>query len=122
MAAWIANEFFAEAGNAIAIRIARAASGKDKVAVCGYHGWHDWYLAANLAEKKALNDHLRPNIKIKGVPKNLKNTIFPFEYNNIDHLKKILKNHEIGCIKMDVVRNYMPKKNKKMKEYKLQSY
>ena len=33
--------------NALAIRIARASTGKDKVAICGYHGWHDWYLSAN---------------------------------------------------------------------------
>ena len=37
--------------NAIAIRLARAAAGKDKVAICGYHGWHDWYLSANLNNK-----------------------------------------------------------------------
>jgi glutamate-1-semialdehyde 2,1-aminomutase len=37
--------------NAVAIRIARAASGRDKVAICGYHGWHDWYLAANLGRR-----------------------------------------------------------------------
>ena len=41
--------------NAIAIRIARAASGKDKVAICGYHGWHDWYLSANLGDDKSLD-------------------------------------------------------------------
>ena len=31
-------------GNALAIRIARASSRKDHIAICGYHGWHDWYL------------------------------------------------------------------------------
>ena len=36
----------------VAVRIARARTGKDKVAFCGYHGWHDLYLAANLANKK----------------------------------------------------------------------
>ena len=48
---------FARSGgeaNSIAIRIARAATGRDKVAVCGYHGWHDWYLSANLQSKKTL--------------------------------------------------------------------
>ena len=44
--------------NALAIRIARAASKKDKVAFCGYHGWHDWYLAANLGSKKTLDEHV----------------------------------------------------------------
>ena len=37
--------------NAIAIRIARAATGKEAVAICGYHGWHDWYLATNIKNK-----------------------------------------------------------------------
>ena len=41
--------------NAIAIRIGRAYSGKDNVAICGYHGWHDWYLSANLKSKKFIN-------------------------------------------------------------------
>ena len=41
--------------NAIAVRIARAAAGKDNVAVCGYHGWHDWYLSANLANEQHLD-------------------------------------------------------------------
>ena len=48
---WADMVRFARTGgeaNAIAIRIARAATGKDKVAICGYHGWHDWYLSANL--------------------------------------------------------------------------
>ena len=52
---WADMAKFARSGgeaNAIAIRIARAASRKDKVAICGYHGWHDWYLAANLTSKK----------------------------------------------------------------------
>jgi len=43
---WADMARFARSGgeaNAIAIRIARAASGKDNVAICGYHGWHDWY-------------------------------------------------------------------------------
>ena len=34
--------------NAVAIRIARAATGKERILVCGYHGWHDWYVATNL--------------------------------------------------------------------------
>ena len=44
--------------NAVAVRIARAASGRDGIAVCGYHGWHDWYLSANLSGEDQLSDHL----------------------------------------------------------------
>ena len=60
--------------NAIAVRIARAASGRDKVAICGYHGWHDWYLAANIKSNKNLNEHLISGLSPYGVPKALKNT------------------------------------------------
>ena len=50
--------------NAVAIRIARAYTRKDGVAICGYHGWHDWYLAANLKEKSGLNQHLLSDLNI----------------------------------------------------------
>jgi glutamate-1-semialdehyde aminotransferase len=94
--------------NAVAIRIARAASGKDKVAICGYHGWHDWYLSSNIENKDSLNNHLMTNLPIKGVPINLRNTVFSFEYNNFEQLKKITENHQIGTIKMEVKRNEDP--------------
>ena len=48
---WFDMVRFARTGaeaNAVAIRIARAFTKKDNVAICGYHGWHDWYMAANL--------------------------------------------------------------------------
>jgi len=94
--------------NAIAIRIARAASGRDKVAVCGYHGWHDWYLSANLCDGDNLAGHLLPGLEPKGVPKNLRNTVFPFNYNNFVELEAIVNTQDIGAIKMEVVRNREP--------------
>ena len=111
---WADMAKFARSGgeaNAIAIRIARAASRKDKVAICGYHGWHDWYLAANLTSKKNLNNHLIKNLNPHGVPSNLKNTVFTFEYNNISSLKKVISEHDIGIIKMEVKREEDPKNN-----------
>ena len=63
---------FAKTGgeaNAIAIRIARASTKKDKVAVCGYHGWHDWYLSANINDKKSLDTHLLTGLSTSGIPK-----------------------------------------------------
>ena len=107
---WAENVKFARTGgeaNSIAIRIARAASGRDRVAICGYHGWHDWYLAENLKIKKNLGKH----IKIKGVPKKLKNSIYSFEYNNFKTLESLVKNKKIGVICMEVTRNEKPKKN-----------
>ena len=95
--------------NAVAIRIARAATNKDKVAICGYHGWHDWYLSSNIQNSSNLDNHLMPNIPTLGVPKNLKKTVFPFEYNNFNQLKKIIDNNDIGIVKMEVQRNVKPK-------------
>ena len=84
--------------NAIAIRIARAATGKDNIAFCGYHGWHDWYLSANLGDKKNLAGHLMPGLDPAGVPSKLKNTTFPFNYNNYDELLEVVNNNDIGVI------------------------
>jgi len=94
--------------NAIAIRIARAASGRDGVAICGYHGWHDWYLSANLASDKSLDGHLLPGLAPNGVPRNLAGLVHPFPYNNIAALEKIILEKEIGVIKMEVIRNSQP--------------
>jgi glutamate-1-semialdehyde 2,1-aminomutase len=111
---WADMVRFARSGgeaNAIAIRIARAASGKDKVAVCGYHGWHDWYLSANLGDEASLSGHLLPGLDPKGVPQNLKGTVFPFNYNDYKQLLAIVDNEDIGVIKMEVVRNKGPEDN-----------
>lgn len=97
--------------NAVAIRIARAASQKDKVAVCGYHGWHDWYLSANLGNDKNLDGHLLPGLDPKGVPRNLKDSVFPFQYNDYEGLQELVEKEEIGVIKMEVVRNASPDDN-----------
>ncbi len=97
--------------NAVAIRIARAATGKDNVAICGYHGWHDWYLSANLGDEKNLAGHLLPGLAPNGVPQNLKGTVFPFNYNNYAELESLVNAHDIGVIKMEVVRNMGPEDN-----------
>lgn len=111
---WADMVRFARSGgeaNAIAIRIARAASGRDKVAVCGYHGWHDWYLSANLGDDENLAGHLLPGLSPAGVPQNLRGTVLPFNYNRIDELEKLVRDHEVGVIKMEVVRNKGPEDN-----------
>lgn len=94
--------------NAVAIRIARAASGKDNIAICGYHGWHDWYLSANLGDDESLAGHLLPGLEPKGVPRNLRDTVYPFNYNDMNALTDIVKNKNIGVIKMEVSRNMGP--------------
>lgn len=111
---WAHMVRFARSGgeaNAIAIRIARAATGKDKVAICGYHGWHDWYLSANLGDDKNLAGHLLPGLEPNGVPQSLRGSVFPFNYNNFSELEALVKTHDIGVIKMEVVRNHGPEDN-----------
>jgi len=108
---WADMVKFARSGgeaNSIAIRIARAASGKDNVAMCGYHGWHDWYLAANLGNSEGLDGHLLPGLPTSGVPRGLQSTIFPFSYNNIDELELLVRTKNIGIIKMEVSRSEGP--------------
>ena len=94
--------------NAIAVRIARAASGRDKVAFCGYHGWHDWYLAANLGDEKSLAGHLLPGLEPNGVPQYLRGSVLPFNYNHFEELEALVRDHDIGVIMMEVVRNVEP--------------
>ena len=111
---WADMARFARSGgeaNSVAIRLARAASGKDNVAFCGYHGWHDWYLASNLSDTKGLDGHLLPGLNPHGVPKNLKDSVHPFEYNNFDKLEELVKTKNIGVIKMEVYRNKEPENN-----------
>lgn len=111
---WADMARFARSGgeaNALAVRIARAASGKDKVAICGYHGWHDWYLSANLGDEAGLDGHLLPGLQPNGVPRSLKGTVFPFNYNNYAELEALVNTQDIGVIKMEVVRNMGPEDN-----------
>ena len=95
----------------IAIRIARLFSKKEKIAFCGYHGWHDWYLSANLGNAKNLKRQLLPGLNAAGVSKSFKNSIFPFFYNNIVSLEKVLQNNQIGIIIMEPMRGTEPKNN-----------
>jgi glutamate-1-semialdehyde aminotransferase len=97
---------------AIAVRIARARTRKDKLVFCGYHGWHDWYLAANLGEQDVLDGHLLPGLEPAGVPRCLRNTAFAFTYNRTEELKAIVSQYrdEIAAVVMEPVRNYEPER------------
>jgi glutamate-1-semialdehyde aminotransferase len=120
---WASSVKFTKSGGealVVAIRLARASSKKDSIAFCGYHGWHDWYLSANIHNKKNLNQDLIIDLPIKGVPKALKNTAIPFKFNEIKSFYKIVKkNKNIGCVIMEVERNIKPnlKFLKKVREY-----
>ena len=95
---------------AAAARIARASTGREKIAFCGYHGWHDWYLAANLADGTALDGQLLPGLEPLGVPRGLAGTMLPFHYNQIDELRAIVDahGHELAAIFMEPARSSGP--------------
>jgi glutamate-1-semialdehyde aminotransferase len=94
---------------AVAVRIARGYSKKDKIAFCGYHGWHDWYLATNLKDKDGLNDHLLKGLEPLGVPSSLNGVTLPFHYNKIEELEAIVeKNKDVGVIVVEAIRSKKP--------------
>lgn len=94
--------------NTIAIRIARSTNQKDKIAICGYHGWHDWYLSSNLKNSSNLNNHLANFLEPVGVPNYLKNSCIPFKYGDYKEFDKVLSNKKIGIIMMEVSRSKLP--------------
>ena len=107
---WAKMVRFARTGgeaNAIAVRIARAATGKNKVALCGYHGWHDWYLAANLGSEEALDDMLLPGLSTKGVNKNLRGSTKTFNYGDKEGFLKSV-DEDTACVVMEPCRNSEP--------------
>ncbi|QNJ15999.1 N-acylneuraminate cytidylyltransferase/pyridoxal phosphate-dependent transferase domain-containing protein [Synechococcus sp. A18-40] len=108
---WAEMVRFARSGgeaNAIAIRIARAATGRETVAICGYHGWHDWYLASNLQNESGLEEHLLPGLEPNGVPSSLAGTVQPFSYNQFHQLEAIAHKYNLAAVKMEVQRSTPP--------------
>ena len=110
---WAEQVRYARCGGeamAIAVRIARAYTKKDIVAFCGYHGWHDWYLAANLADDRNLDGHLLPGLAPAGVPRGLKGTSMPFQYNHEDELEAIAEKQEgrLAVIVLEPIRDHEP--------------
>ena len=69
-----------------AVRVARAYTGREKIASCGYHGYQDWYAVTTARNK--------------GIPKGLKEYIVEFQYNNLESLEAIFQRNpgEIACV------------------------
>ncbi len=110
---WADMARFARTGGevcAIAMRIARAAAGKSRVAFCGYHGWHDWYLAANISDDSNLDGQLLAGLEPNGIPRELHGTAVPFMYNDLDSLDTLVDRYgdSIGVIMMEPVRSVDP--------------
>lgn len=96
----------------VAVRIARAATRKDIILFSGYHGWHDWYLSANLADNKALDGQLLPGLSPVGVSRSMKGTSYPFFYNNQEEFMRLIEKYgdQIGGIVLEAIRNIDPDK------------
>lgn len=112
---WAKMARFARTGGeamSVAVRIARAFTHKSKVLFCGYHGWHDWYLAANIASAKGLDGHLLPGLMPSGVSRKLKSTAVPFVYNDTEAFLKLISKYgpQVGAVVMEPVRNFYPQK------------
>ena len=110
---WARQARFTRAGGeacAVAVRIARATTNRSLVVICGYHGWHDWYLACNLGNSDSLAGHLLPGLAPLGVPKELRNTSFTFRYGHIEELEAIIKKYgdKIAAVIMEPCRSYHP--------------
>ncbi|NOY41114.1 MAG: aminotransferase class III-fold pyridoxal phosphate-dependent enzyme [Planctomycetes bacterium] len=113
---WAENVRYTRTGGeamAAAVRVARAHTGRDLVAFCGYHGWHDWYLAANCKSeenKDQLQGHLLPGLEPCGVPTQLAGTALPFSYNKIEELAEIVSRHgnNLAAIVMEPTRHSHP--------------
>lgn len=83
--------------NSAAIRLARHYTKKDIIAVCGYHGWQDWYIASTQMNS--------------GVPKTLNKYVKKFMYNNILSLEKILMKKNCAAVIMEPLSYSLPKNN-----------
>ena len=110
---WADMVRFARGGGeamSVAVRIARAATGKEKVAFCGYHGWHDWYLSTNLSDDKNLDGQLLPGLEPAGIPRALQATAIPFYYNQPESLKAVADEYgeNLAAIVMEPVRHSEP--------------
>ena len=111
---WIESARYTRSGgeaSTLAIRLARAKTGRSKILFSGYHGWHDWYLSAAFNHK--LGNHLLDDIPISGVPKELAGTSIPFEYGGIEEFSNHIEQNkdEIAAVILEPMRYTMPDKN-----------
>lgn len=108
---WANKARFTRSGgeaSAVAVRLARAATGRDRIVFCGYHGWHDWYLAANLSDDSNLDGHLLPGLSPGGVPRGLLGTSVPFLYNDLESFRAAVDQGDVAAIVMEVERAMPP--------------
>ncbi len=94
----------------VAARIARGTTGRDKILICGYHGWHDWYQAANYGVDPESGEYPFAGIEPIGVPRALAGSVIPFPYGNLEMLEALLAEHpgDVAAIMMEPARSELP--------------
>ena len=110
---WAESVRFARTGGetcAVAVRIARATTGRDVVAICGYHGWSDWYLACNLSEGDALDGIHLAGLEPAGVPTGLRGSAVTFHYNNVEEFDQVIAQYgdRLAAVIMEPLRSHLP--------------
>ena len=95
---------------AVAARIARGVTGRDIILFCGYHGWHDWYQAANFGVDPESGEYPFAGIEPIGVPRALAGTVIPFAYGDAAGLSKLLDEHrgQVAAVMMEPARSELP--------------
>ena len=95
---------------AIAARIARGTTGRDIILFCGYHGWHDWYQAANYLVDPESGEFPFAGIEPIGVPRALAGTAIPFPYGNLQALEALFDEHhgQVAAVMMEPLRSELP--------------
>ena len=79
-----------------AVRVARAITGREKIACCGYHGWQDWYIGTTTRRR--------------GVPRSTQELTLPFPYNDIGMLERLFEEHhsQIAAVIMEPLGSDLP--------------
>ncbi len=80
--------------NSAAIRLARYYTKRDHIAVCGYHGWQDWYISST-----NMNG---------GIPKDIKKFTHTIEFNNVENIKKVFKKYNLAAVMLEPIAAYLP--------------
>lgn len=83
--------------NSAAIRLARYYTGRNHVAVCGYHGWQDWYISSTSMSG--------------GIPKEVAQYTHSFTFNDIKSLEKIFKKKKLAAVILEPLASELPKNN-----------
>ena len=110
---WAEQVRFARGGGeitSVAVRIARATTGRDVVAICGYHGWADCYIAVNLGETADMRGKVLDGMCPDGVPEALRATTVGFNFDSFEEFDRIISQYgdRLACVIVETARSSDP--------------